>query len=400
MSRRRPKGEGSIIPRTDMKGAYRIRLTVHDPVTGLPRKVSKTVRGSLSQVQKTMRQMQGDIDRGIAVTSSRTMTGEYLERWLRDYAATNVRPSTLERYTGIVRNHFLPTLGKIPLTQLQPGHIQACHAKAMSGRLDGKPGTLSAKSVMQHHRVLSEALDHAVKWGELGRNPAKAVSPPKPEYREMRAMNPEELRRFLETARGTRYYEVFYVLGYTGMRRGEALALKWADVELGARPFIAINRTLRQTKGGKVVFAEPKTAKGRRKVQIDPTTALVLRAFREKQEALYATIGSQLLTTDLMFTQKGGEPLKPDTLTKMASKIAQQAGLGRLRLHDLRHTHASILLQAFDVHPKVVQERLGHSTITTTFDQYSHVVPGLQEAAASRFGEIMSKVEDNGTGTG
>ena len=382
--------KGTITKRS--KNSWRIRVDLgRDPETGKRKQLSREIKGIKSDAERELRRVFSDLDNGYFVRPRKLTMADYFEQWLQGYAATNVRARTLERYQGIIRNHLIPSLGKIQLTQLQPSHIQACYAKSLSGRLDGKPGTITAKTVLQHHRVLKQALSHAVKWGLMSRNPAKATDPPKPVNKEMRALSYTEVSKLLEAAQGTEYHTVVHLAVFTGLRRSELLGLRWQDINLTKRS-LSIVRTLQQLKGSKFVFLEPKTRGSRRTIELTPMSALVLRSHREQQEAIKAEFGIQLAESDLVFSKPDGSPLKPDTITRSFLRIARSVGLQGVRFHDLRHTHATIMLQQ-DVHPKIVQDRLGHSTIAITIDTYSHVLPGIQEAAALRFDEAFIQAQ-------
>ena len=352
-----------------------------DPATGKRQQQWTTVRGTKRDAERKLAELQHQIDTGGFVKPSRLTLGEFLDQWLRDYAATNVRPRTFEGYNTVVRSQLVPKLGNIALGELRPAHLQAYYAKALTdGRVDGKPGGLSARSVLHHHRVLSEALSHAVKWGLVARNVAKAVDPPRPERIEMKALDADGVRKLLEAASGTPYHPMLHLAIYTGMRRSEILGLRWMDVDLSMAT-LSVVQVIHQLYNGEIIFQEPKTSKSRRLLDLSPTAVLALRAHRERQEADRKMLGVPLADSDLVFSKSDGSPALPNALTKAFGKIARRAGLSAVRLHDLRHTHATLMLRQ-GVHPKVVQERLGHSSISITLDTYSHVTPGLQRAAA------------------
>jgi len=355
-----------------------------DPATGKRRQQWTTVKGPRPDAERKLAELLHQVDTGAFVKPTKLTLSAFLEQWLRDYAATNVRPRTFEGYRTVVRSQLVPKLGHIALAELRPAHLQAYYAKALTeGRVDGKPGGLSARSVLHHHRVLSEALSHAVKWGLVTRNVAKAVDPPRPERVEMNALDADGVWRLLEAAQGTPYHPMLHLAIYTGMRRSEILGLRWMDVDFRMAT-ISVVQVMHRLRGGRIVFQEPKTQKGRRLVDLSPTAVLALRAHHERQEAKQDMLGLALAGSDLVFSQPDGSPSLPDTLSHAFAKIAARAGLPGVRLHDLRHTHATLMLRQ-GVHPKVVQERLGHSTIGVTLDTYSHVTPGLQRAAAMTF---------------
>lgn len=366
------------------KGSWTIVLALgRDPATGKRKQQWVTVRGTRRDAERKLAELQHQIDTGAFVKRTKLTLGAFLEQWLRDYAATNVWPRTFEGYRTVVRSQLVPKLGNIALAELRPSHLQAYYAKALTnGRVDGKPGGLSARSVVNHHRVLSEALTHAVKWGLVARNVANAVDPPKPTRVEMKALDADGVRRLLEAAQGTPYHPMMHLAIYTGMRRSEILGLRWMDVDFNMAT-VSVAQALHRLRDGRIVFQEPKR-QSRRLLDLGPTAVLALRAHRERQEANLAMLGVDLADGDLVFSKPDGSPTLPDTLSHAFTRIATRSGLGGVRLHDSRHTHATLMLRQ-GVHPKVVQERLGHSTISVTLDTYSHVTPGLQRAAAMAF---------------
>ena len=204
----------------------------------------------------------------------------------------------------------------------------------------------------------------------------------------MHTWSEDDITRFLESAKDTPYYALFYTALFTGMRRSEFLALKWSDIDLLLCQ-VYVNRSLHQLRDGSIVYRAPKTAKGRRMIALSPSVILVLREHKEQQEVTRAQLETLLKDDDLVFSTVDGKPLRPNTITRAWTVLAARAGLKVIRLHDARHTHASIMLKQ-GIHPKIVQERLGHSSIAITLDTYSHVSPGLQEAAAKRFDEAFT----------
>lgn len=171
------------------------------------------------------------------------------------------------------------------------------------------------------------------------------------------------------------------------MRRSELLALRWADIDL-LMCQISVSRTLHQLHNRDIIIRETKTDKSRRLIALSPSTVSILREHRKQQEALRQALGISLTDSDLVFSQYNGTPLLPDSVTQAWRNLARRIGLKGLRFHDARHTHASLMLKQ-GIHPKIVQERLGHASIQITLDTYSHIIPGLQEIAANRFDDIL-----------
>jgi len=235
--------------------------------------------------------------------------------------------------------------------------------------------------------TLHDALESAVKWGLLSRNPVDAVNAPRFQRPEWHTLSEDEFNTFLDAAKETPYFALFYTALFTGMRRSELLALRWSDVDFLLCQ-LYVNRTLHHLRDGSTVFRSPKTTQGRRMIALSPSTVSILLAHRGQVEAMHLMLGTALQESDLVFSDFG-KPLLPDTITHAWMKLVRRNGLGNIRLHDARHTHASLLLKQ-GVHPKIVQERLGHASIQLTLDTYSHVAPGLQEAAATRFDDLVT----------
>jgi len=317
----------------------------------------------------------------------KTTLSEFLQRWLKDYVWPNLAPRTAEGYDSIIRQHVIPGLGDILLMKLTPERLQRYYSgKLANGRSDGQGG-LSQTTVSHHHTCLHRALSMALKWGLISRNPADAVTPPHPQRPEIQTMTENEVQIFLETAKETPYHAIFYLALFTGMRRSELLALRWCDVDLDMCE-VSVTRSLHLLRDGSITIRQPKTARGRRQVALPPSAALVLKQYKDEKVTRYIMVGIPFQDDELIFSHAGGNPLLPDTVSHAWVKIVKRAGLKHFRMHDARHTHASLLLKQ-NVHPKVVQERLGHATISTTLDLYSHVAPGLQEAAARHFDEAF-----------
>jgi integrase len=346
-----------------------------NPATGKRQQQRVTIHGTKRDAEKHLGELLHQLDNGMFIRPGKTNLAEFLS------------PRTAEGYEYIVRRHLIPALGNIPLTQIKPEHLQKYYSEKLSaGRCDGNGG-LSAHSVRHHHITLHTALESAVKWGLLARNPADAVTPPHFQRPDMHILDEAGMGLLLEAAKITPYYAVFYLALFTGMRRSELLALRWSDVDLILCE-LSVSRSLHHLRDGSTIFRQPKTARSRRLIALTPSTVLVLKEHKEKQTANNIFIGKVPNDSDLVFSHADGTPLLPDTITREWARLTRRLGLTGIRLHDARHTHASLMLKQ-GVHPKVVQERLGHASITTTLDTYSHVTPGLQQAAALRFDDVI-----------
>jgi len=348
--------------------------------TGKLRQQWVTVKGSKKDAEKRLGELLHQMDTGTMAKPGKTTLAEFLSRWLADYAKPNLSPRGFERYESIIRVHIAPSLGRIPLTQLRPEHLQ----KHYTAKLDSG---LSPRTVRYHHVVLHKALQTALKWGLVSRNVADGVDIPHARRGEMQTWSEGEMSQFLEAAKDSQYYALFYTALYTGMRRSELLALRWQDIDF-IYSQIYVSRGLHQLKDRSFIFTQPKSERSRRTIALPPSAILTLKDYQERQILQCATLGLPLAEDRLVFCQYDGKPLRPNTISRAWPMLAARAGVRVIRLHDARHTHASLMLKQ-GIHPKIVQERLGHSTIAITLDTYSHVAPGLQEAAAKRFDDAM-----------
>ena len=312
--------------------------------------------------------------------------GQWLQEWCQSYVAIHTSLRTAESYQSEIRRHLTPALGAIPITKLQPQQIETYYAQALSrGRIDGRGG-LAARTIQYHHRILSEALSHAVKMGLLSRNVAEAVDPPRVERKNMATLAPEDVPKFLEAAQRTLYYVLFYTALYTGMRLGELLGLRWCDVDLDMASLSVAQSLYKRC--GVCKMVEPKSSRSRRRMALSSSLALLLGRYRTEQQAQRILLGKPLADSGLVFCHPDGKPLDPGVVSHTFAKVLKKAGLPHIRFHDLRHTHATLLLKA-GIHSKIVSERLGHANIGITLDTYSHVLPGLQERAAECFDEML-----------
>jgi integrase len=358
-----------------------------DSMTGKRRQKSQTVKGTKRDAQRYLREVLLSLEQGSYVKPNKITLGEWLRQWLKDYASINTTDRTQESYSSIVERHLISSLGKVILTDLQPQHIQSYYAEKLNkGRADGKGG-LSARSVVYHHRILSKALDYAVKMGVLVRNVADVIQPPRVQRVTMNTLSPEEVTRFLDTARETDYYVYFATLLYTGLRRGELLALRWRNLDLDSATLTVVE-TAYKLGNGDYIIKEPKTPQSRRTVTLPPSLVELFKVYRADQKLLRIQLGVALNTDDFVFIRLDGSPINPNAVTLAFRRIIKRTGMKSIRIHDLRHTHATLMFRA-GIHPKVVSERLGHANIGITLDIYSHVLPGMQEVAAEKFDQIF-----------
>jgi integrase len=387
---------GTITKRS--KGSWRIVVDAgRDPFTGKRVQHTETIRGTKAVADQRLTQILSELDSGVYVKTPQDLTvAAYLREWLESYVSVNCAPQTQESYRFIAERHIIPELGNLRLVDLEARQLQTLYARK-------KAAGLSTRTVRYCYSLMSQALGYAVRQGILARNVAAATTPPRLRQKPMATLAPEDVERFLVAAGETPYYALFHLLLHTGMRRGEALALRWRNVDFGLESLgMGASLSISQSLGkidGQIQLKEPKTASGKRRVPLPPSSVLVLRQHRAEKEARMRVLERSVSDTDFVFTKTEGGPLDPSTVSKAFLATIRKAGLPDMPLHGLRHTHATILLST-GTHPKVVQERLGHASIRETLDTYSHAVAGLQEAAVLKFDEFLAakrKVESDVT---
>jgi len=330
------------------------------------------------------------LDHGTYVSPDRRTVGSYLEGdWLPAVKA-RLKASTWDSYSRNIRLHISPELGPIPLQALTATRLNEFYASLISeGRRDGNGG-LAPKTVRYLHGIIRKALADAARWNLLQRNVADQADPPtiRSTAPEMKTWTADELAQFLDFVSDDQLYAAWVVAATAGLRRGEVLGLRWIDIDLNASR-LSVQQTLVSV-AYETRFSVPKTARSRRSVSLDATTVAALRAHRKRQLEERMSWGQAYRDSGLVVTREDGTLVHPDRFTQMFDKHVKDAGLPRIRLHDLRHTHATLALGA-GVHPKVVSERLGHATVAFTLDVYSHAVPALQEEAADRIAALIFK---------
>jgi integrase len=323
------------------------------------------------------------VDTGEHVDPSRMTVGDWLELWTQTTKA-EVSPKSHERYAEIVRCYLKPALGTIGLQRLTPSDIQKAYNN-FNRTLDRNPSPRTRRHV---HRILKSALARAVEQQALPRNPADALKRlPKVEVEPITVLTVEQSKHLLKTiSHSTTYWPTLIALT-TGMRRGEVLALRWKNVDL-EQGTVRVVESLEETKAG-IRFKSTKTDKGR--AVLLPKFALEeLRGWKREQAEKLLQLGVRQTGESLVCGREDGKPKIPNSLTHKFMYFAAKAGLPKVRFHDLRHSHATQLL-ASGVHPKIVQERLGHSTITVTMDLYSHVSETIQSDATTRLDQAYGK---------
>ena len=333
---------------------------------------SDTIKGNRRKAEAELTKRRISMESGSFNGKKKLTVGAYLQSWLETYATTNCTAKTVQGYKQSINCYTGPIAG-ITLQKLDATHIQPIYAGMI------KRG-LSNRTVDALHKALNIALNTAVKQGTLKRNILDSVIAPKVVKKEIEVWDAETRARAMTVLRESQYGD-FYQLGLmTGMRRGELAGLKWANVNLPNQQLQVVN-TLQRITGQGLMNGQPKTERSRRSIALSPDTVALLHEIRGRQITQQLEVSDAWTDSGYVFTDASGMPVDPNLATRAFKKVVATAGLPKLTIHGLRHTHATILLEQ-GVNPKVVSERLGHASVATTMDIYSHVLPDMQEKAA------------------
>jgi integrase len=373
--------QGSIQKHIGKRGAswYATIDLPRDPTTGR-RRQKRVSAPTKRECEAKVREVLNQADAMPFSNEGKTSFAEYVAHWLKS-VEPSPRPATFRRYRDMLNHHAVPQIGHIKLVKLSPMDLQRLYAD----RLDSG---LSSTTVHHLHVVLHRVMKQAMRWGMVQRNVTEMIDPPRRTFPEITTWNAEQVAKFLEVG-DQHHLAAFWRLALlTGMRRGELLGLKWEDIDL-ERGTLAVRRTLSRGKGGTWEIGQPKTTSGRRSIALPQSCVTALRKHRVTQNTERLHLGELWEDHDFVFTNRTGEPLHVNSMALQFEKLTRAAQLPKIRFHDLRHTSATLLL-AKGVHPKIVQERLGHADISMTLNRYSHVTPDMQRLAADTLDEAFS----------
>lgn len=379
MAKRRAHGEGSVYQIKD--GSWRGSVQLG----GGKRKY---VRGDTrTEALRQMVEVRARVEQGLPATDGQLKVGAYLDKWLEDSAKPSVRPRTYDSYSSHIQHHLRPRLGHVRLADLSPGHVQ---------RLlnDIQAAGLSANTAVRIHATLRRALNQALRWGLITRNVASLVDLPKVDHPEMQPFTPEQARAFLEAIRGDRLEALYAVAFAMGLRQGEALGLRWRDIDLDGRQLQIRYQLQRHQRGDDVVPLTPpnglvptKSHRSRRALVIPDTLVEKLRLHRALQNRERILAGDQWIDFDLVFASRKGSPLIGTRQSLLFQRHLEAAGLPKRRFHDMRHSCGTILA-AQGVPLVEIQTILGHAEITTTM-RYVHSLPESQRQAARQMDQAL-----------
>ncbi len=382
--KRRSNNEGSLFKRKD--GLWcAVVTTGYDPSTGKPNRDYYYSKDRSEVIEKRDEALKSVRD-GIYVKPTKDTVGEWLDTWLQEYVAPSTRPKTWAGYESNVRVHLKPALGHIQLRALQTVHVQ----KMLNEKL---AAGLSARTIELILVTLKSALKQALVENLITRNAAEHVKKPRKVKKDIRVLTVDEMSRLMDAAKADRMGPVFITMLGTGLRISEVVALTWLDVDLTSGVLHvrrgAVRSRTPESSTSKMIVQDPKTRSGKRRIPMPENVVITLKQWKAVQAQEKLLLGTAYADSGRLFTTPTGTPLEARNAARKLEQLAKKAEIDHVNPHALRHTYATRLLEA-GVHPKVVQELLGHSTITLTLDTYSHVMPEIKQAAAMALDEIMN----------
>ena len=380
---KRGNGEGSVYKQRN--GLWAASISIEgDKRKYFYGKTRKEVQEKLAAALQEQKQ-------GMLIATPRQTVGQFLTDWLENTHKQSVRPRTYERYEEAIRLHLIPVLGKYQLQKLSAQHVQAFYARKL------KEG-LSPSTVIYYHSILHNALETAVKWGLVSRNVCDLVTAPRRIRFEIQPFTPEQVQSFFAAIRGHKWEALFTLALATGMRQGELLGLKWQDINFSTGTLQVrrmLTRVSSETSVRVFIEAEPKTQQSRRSITIASFAFEALKQHRLRQLETRLKADTLWEEHDYVSCTLVGTHLRPSHVVDEFKKLLKKANLPDIRFHDLRHSAATLLL-SLGIHPKVVQEMLGHTQISMTMDIYSHVLPSMQQDAVSKLNDLLMRHEERG----
>lgn len=383
---RNANGEGSIHQRKSgiHEGKWVSQITIGtDPETGKPKR--KTFYGKTrSEVKAKLKEAMKELEKGIDLQTQAKLTfGEWLTTWMDNYKKMQLRLATWENYERSIKKHIIPGLGDIPLGNLNTNDIQMLYNKMRNNKS-------ASATIRRNHQIVNSCLAQAVKNRLISWNPATAVTLPKLETKQIKAMNKEEMNAFIDAIETEVLRAALLTLLGTGLRLGEVLGLRWQDVDLRKKT-INIVQALVRTKSKGLIMENPKTEKSKRLLPIPKEIAVAIRLHRIKQGKIKQHAKENYEDHDLIFSTKSGKPINPRFLTKKFYEARERAGISNdINLHALRHTYATRLLEEGE-NLKTVSELLGHTDISTTGNTYAHVMPEIKRNASDKMNNLLMK---------
>jgi len=375
--------KGSIRKRG--RESWEINIDLGRDASGRRLRKFVNVKGRKSVAEKELRDLLTKMDQGLPVRADKLTVSEWADMWLKDHIEPARRQKTTERYRDVVKKYIVPYIGHMALQKIGPTDIKALESDWLSQGM-------SKQGVAYSHRILSACLKYGVRMEVIFRNPAEVVEPPRIERKEIHPPSPSAVKEILEKSESLKetLFPALWLIAYTGLRRGECLGLEWNNIDLNGQKISVVQSLVRSAQKG-LILQPPKTRLSRRVIDIDSDTVEVLNRHRLGQGESKLMLGTSYVDRDLVFPNDLGEFLNPMALTRTLDRVCKRLGDSKIRLHDLRHFHASILIQEGSS-PVMISRRLGHSSPSMTLDTYGHLMPGWQREAAESFAGAMRRI--------
>jgi len=375
------------------KDSWRLVVSAGTGPDGKQDKKTKTVNAtSRREAEKLLAAFVVEVEKGLFIGTTKLTLAEFTQRWLRDYGETNLAPKTLYRYREMLNLRILPAMGHLKIEQIKPMHLLEFYKNLQEDgiRLDNKPGTLSDRTILHHHRLLCALFNDAVEWQVIPYNPAGRVKPPKVKKKQAGYYNEKQAGALLEALETEPLkYKVLVILALaTGARRGEVMGLEWKDVNFETDT-IEVRQVSQYLPEKGIFVKEPKNETSKRVISIPASVMDLLKTYRKEWLENRLLMGDLWQGSEMLFTSWDGKPMHPDTITSWFIKFLKRHNLPHIAFHALRHTSASLLI-AEGVNLKSVSRRLGHSNISTTGDIYAHALRSVDQEAAAKLDNLFN----------
>jgi len=350
------------------------------------------------EAEKYLAEFVLEIEKGTFIEPTKLTFKDFVERWIRDYAEKNLAPKTLFRYKQILESRIFPAMGHLKIEQIRPTHLMEFYANLQEDgiREDGKPGGLSAKTILQHHRIISSILNDAVEWQVIPSNPAARVKPPKVTKKQAACYDEGQTAALLEALEHeeSKYKVLINLALFTGLRRGEIMGLEWGHIDF-KEGTITVEQASQYLPGQGTFTKTPKNETSARVISLPAFLMDMLRQHKREQAAARLKVGDLWQGSERLFTTWDGRPMHPDTVSSWFPKFLKRHSLPPLPFHGLRHTAATMMINA-GVPAKVVSGHFGHANIGTTYDIYGHFLRSADKEAADRLEQAYHRIKDNG----
>jgi integrase len=350
-----------------------------DPRTGKRKQKTQSGFKTKKEAQAALAELVTDIGKGQYVEPSKKKFKEFALDYFENTYRNRVKPSSYANSYNLVVAQIIPWFGDVNLSDIDQALVHQFYNEKIKE-------DYSSHYIQRMHEMIRLVLRVAFKWGVIQKDVASMLEPPRLKRKEMKVWSIKQVNEFLKTTKHSRYHPIYYLAAYTGMRKGEILGLTWDSINFEEKT-IKITKTLYKIKDG-YLLQEPKTANSIRTIYMDDDIIRVLKKQKVKQNLERLKFGGVYKEHNMVFAQETGEFVNPGGVNGLFTRYIERAGLPRIRFHDLRHTHATILLQ-MGVNPKIVAERLGHSTVRITLDTYSHVLPSMKKDLSEQFNRAM-----------